>query len=259
MITKKPTQNTNIKLISSEKNLIKIKDKYAVIMFGITDNNLFFIRIIYNKNYYYENLFSFKNINVKDIFKAVLLKIKNNLIFYRFNLNKNILYLNYQTYNFKLKLKTNHLEKINITNYDSLKNNFNNSELIKEEKNIDLSYKSFNNKDFKDFCNIKLDVNILNLGNNNISDIYPLKPGNIKFIQKLYLNDNEIDTIEPLKNSKFIYLKELILSNNKLENINPLKDIIMKKLEILYLDDNYISDITVLEKVKFENLIKLNL
>ena len=86
----------------------------------------------------------------------------------------------------------------------------------------------------------------LDLGDNNISDISPLK--NLRNLLGLDLNGNNISDISPLKNLR--KLRKLDLDGNNISDISPLKN--LTDLVVLYLDGNNISDISPLK-----NLTKL--
>lgn len=82
------------------------------------------------------------------------------------------------------------------------------------------------------FINLK----ILYLDENKISDIYPLK--NLTQLEDLGLNKNNISDITPLKN--LTRLTELYLSQNNISDISPLEN--LTKLKYLNLATNLITE-----------------
>ena len=111
MIEKRVKKSTNIFLQYSEKILIKFYEEYFKFMISITDDNLIFIRLTYEKEVSYENLFSSKNKNIKEIYKQISQKAKNNEYRYSLNHDNSIIYLrcnedsttSSELINFKLK------------------------------------------------------------------------------------------------------------------------------------------------------------
>ena len=97
-------------------------------------------------------------------------------------------------------------------------------------------------------------LEILNLGSNNISDINILEKVKFNNLKGLYLDNNNIPDIKILEKVNFNQLEVLDLSYNKISDINILKNVNFKNLKKLYLNHNNISDITILEKLKFEQL-----
>ena len=257
MITKKNKDNETIYLSACIKKLIKIGKNYYILIIGKSNNKYIFIRLIYNDNYY-ENLFTFRNEDYNYIYKQLL---NNNEPLIRFNVGKSIIYLSYSQENIDqditFKLKIDEIHNINSDNI-KIKYNFN-TKFLSNEKMIILSKTSFNNKDFENLCEIKMNATLLNLENNNISDLNPLKSENIKYLQKLNLSNNKIKNIDTLDKLKLNNLKELMLNDNKIVDISILENIKLINLEILYLNNNNISNIEVLENVNFQNLTKLNL
>ena len=73
---------------------------------------------------------------------------------------------------------------------DNIKIQYNyNIKILSEEKVINLSNTIFNNEDFENLCIIKMNVTILNLESNDISDLNPLKSENTKQLENLNLKD----------------------------------------------------------------------
>jgi len=87
------------------------------------------------------------------------------------------------------------------------------------------------------------ELEFLDLGNNQISDISPLKE--LKNLEKLNLNGNQITDISPLKELK--KLKALNLSGNRINKISELG--LKKNLYLLDLSGNQITDIATINKL----------
>ncbi len=104
---------------------------------------------------------------------------------------------------------------------------------------LDLSNKKLNY--IPDLSRFKK-LEILNLSNNNISDIIPLQNLNNSNLVSLHLTNNNISDIRPLQ-----YLTNLIvlsLNYNNISDLSPLQHLI--NLEKLDLENNIINDITKL-------------
>ena len=83
---------------------------------------------------------------------------------------------------------------------------------------------------------------------------------NFPKLRVLDLNENNISDIKVLEKVNFKNLEKLYLSNNyDLADINILEDVNFRELKELDLSWNNISDIKVFEKVKFEKLELLDL
>ena len=140
----------------------------------------------------------------------------------------------------KLLNKIQNLEKI-ILNKLNVEYKVN---LTGEELKIDLNGKNVDNIGLELLCSIPYkNVEEIDLGNNNISNIEAVKNLNSPNLKILILRNNKIKDIEPLKNIST--LKILDLSFNKIENINALKEIMKnnKNLEKINLENNIIKNI----------------
>ena len=115
--------------------------------------------------------------------------------------------------------------------------------------------------DIKSLEKAKFDnLEVLNFGLNNISNINILEKVGFKELKELYLNFNKISDIKILSKLKLQKLEILHLGDNNISNnINILEKVNSKELKELYLNNNDISDIKVLSKVKFEKLELLDL
>lgn len=132
-------------------------------------------------------------------------------------------------------------------------------------KELVVSGNSFDDDNFPIVISKLINIEILDVGGNYISDLNFLIPlSNIKI---LHANNNLIQNLSPL-----VYLKklsELTLSNNQIENISPLSELenlsslsltknkiknlepisTLTKLRDLFIADNYIESISSLEEV----------
>ena len=98
------------------------------------------------------------------------------------------------------------------------------------EKEINLEGKSLDDKDLKALCTICFkNLEVLNLKNNNINNI------------------------EPVKNLRSSNLQKIDLSENQIEDFKALQDLQTKKLECLNLESNNISSIEPINKIKIKN------
>ena len=87
-------------------------------------------------------------------------------------------------------------------------------------KELDLRYENIGNKGLELFKNMKFkELEILDLSNNEISDIKALKYSDFNKLKKLLLNYNKISDIKVLENANFKDLELLDLSNNKISDI----------------------------------------
>jgi len=84
------------------------------------------------------------------------------------------------------------------------------------------------------------EVEELNLGANNISDLSPL--ANLNKLTRLDFSLNKVADLKPLEGKKNLII--LNAHGNQIEDISPLSG--MAKLEVVYLGNNQISDITPL-------------
>ena len=186
---------------------------------------------------------------------------------------------NFEKY-IKIKKSTNIIDftnnsskSFNKKNDNILNNIKNNENLLKEYnqkygtkieddkvKEINLLRHLIQNDQLKDLCKIEfIELEILNLKENNISDITALENAKFNKLKILNLDKNEISDISSLEKVNFPELKELRLFNNKISDINVLGKAKFFKLEVLDLNLNKISDISVFKKGNFKELRKLYL
>ena len=86
---------------------------------------------------------------------------------------------------------------------------------------------------------------LLDLSNNNISDVTPLT--GFTHLEKLRLGNNNISDVTPLEN--LIELVELWLDNNNISDVTPLAE--LTQLVLLDLSNNNISDVTPLAELTY--------
>ena len=150
--------------------------------------------------------------------------------------------------------KDNNSDETEFKIFDiSSENNINIEKIINEKKIIDecendMSYISHT------FKNIK----ILNLTNNNLSDINILEKMQLENLEKLCLDNNKISDINILEKVKYKELKELYLNGNNISNIEILEKVNFPNLQTLDLSCNKITNIDVFEKVNFPKLKMLS-
>ena len=141
---------------------------------------------------------------------------------------------------------------------DNIKIQYNYStKILANEKIINLSNTIFNNEDFENLCEIKMNAIYLNFQDSDISDLNSLKSENINYLQSLNLSNNFIKNIDAFNKLKLENLNDLILTQNKISNISAFENAKINNLERLYLNNNNINNIKVLENANFNNLINL--
>ena len=101
-----------------------------------------------------------------------------------------------------------------------------------------LTPEKFNELCLKEFSKLKE----LNISNNKLIDISPLKELKAPKLEKIDLSHNEIENLtgktNPFKDYNFPQLKELNLSYNYLKNVFELKAIKVPKLNIMNISNN---------------------
>ena len=220
------------------ENLNKLKIKYSSIYYKFEDEE----KINYLKQL---------NIDFNKIKRITLIKEKEN------NRNKEIIF---ETL-FSLKGIENNLIYLKIVFTESNLFEFNLFQKInnfKSLRNLYVSRCGFNSFTIG-LKNMDVNLEILDLERNKISNIDFLKNVNFKELKELNLYWNKISDIKVLEEVKFEKLKKLNLGRNKISNINILEKTKFKELKELKLNWNGISDIKVLEKVKIKKLEILDL
>ena len=95
----------------------------------------------------------------------------------------------------------------------------------------------------------------LNLSNNDLIDISPLKVLKAPHLKKIDLSHNKIEnvtgTTDPFKDYNFPQLEELNLSYNNLTNIYELKAFIAPNLKIIDISFNQFDDINLAQNIDF--------
>ena len=122
-------------------------------------------------------------------------------------------------------------------------------------------------KKILDIVNIKLSINLtgneikIELNNKNIDNLTLNLLSEIEFknLKEINLSNNIISDISPLK--KFRNLKIINLSKNKISNIDLLKEISKnnKEIENLNLSHNSINNVDILKKNIFPEIKEINL
>ena len=156
----------------------------------------------------------------------------------------------------KIPSKKVNIEDRNILigeNYNESRNN--NFTLINIDS-IVFEKKYMDEYDISYINNIFINIRILNLTNNNISDISILEKVKFEKLEKLFLDNNKIYDINVLSKVRLKELKELYLNGNNISNIEILEKVNFPNLQILDLSCNKIKNVDVVEKVNF---IKLNM
>ena len=150
--------------------------------------------------------------------------------------------------------KDNNYDYSEFKNFDiSSEKNSNIEEIINEKKIID---ECDNNMSYT--CNIFKNIKILNLTNNNLSDINILEKMQLENLEKLCLDNNKISDIDILEKVNYKELKELYLNGNNISNIEILEKVNFPNLQTLDLSCNKITNIDVFEKVNFPKLNMLS-
>ena len=192
-----------ISLIEERNNKEEKKEKY------LEDNKNFF-----------GTLFSIKNIENSLIYLKIIFSTASKLepiLFEKINDFKLLryLYIEYLHFVKKFTIKLENITKLSFINC----------------KNITIS---------KTFC---IKIEILNLRENEISNINILENDNFKELKKIDLSQNKILDIKILEKVKFEKLEILNLQRNKIINIDILENVNFKELKELNLSFNEISEI----------------
>ena len=109
-------------------------------------------------------------------------------------------------------------------------------------------------EDFFELCNKKfIKLKELNLSNNDLIDISPLKDLKAPKLKKIDLSHNQIRIISDNKNSSKYYdfpqLEELNLSYNNLTNIYELKALKTPNLKTIDISFNHFNDINLAQNI----------
>ena len=261
----------------NNKNYIHKRDKYSIsyrINFNLNNGNEY-IPIIYD-------LFYSKIFQLFTFFKIIDIKIKNNIErviidlepinkkeFLEIKLKENeAIYYNPNTnlmepFKYENNFNSNNNSNINQSYFS----NDNNQSNIYITSTIEHSkYLKYFNDQFNKNLNINM-TSIL-LDNSNLKNIGLLVLSKIKFKELIVLNldNNNISNLSPLKDCNFPKLKKLSLGSDdktslvyKIKDISPLVNCNFPDLFILNLRNNLINDISYLLFMNFPNLIILDL
>ena len=126
-------------------------------------------------------------------------------------------------------------------------------QLHRNDKYIYLNEKELDDKDFKYISRIRFNQLIeIDISENNITNVEPLKKMNLPFLEFLNLGHNKIKKIEPIAKLKSKNLQYIFLQNNQIEDIETFLESEFPSLKILRVEDNNI----IKENEKDENIIK---
>ena len=271
-----------ITLIYYDYVYITLEHKKYKLNLGITSDNLIYMKINIDEDDFYENIlekniFETTNIGIKQYYDKIYIAVLNQYYYYKFNKEKDILYLNIQyiisylniyyplngiEINIELNRKNN-LNKIKIIN----ENVINKIDMINKIYKIDLflntkinlSLKGINDEILKNLSEIEMNYLYLNLRDNDICSLKYFNSDNFKNLIVLILNFNNIINLNDLENNKLSNLKRLYIMYNKIEDIKGIKFLNLKKLELLNLSHNFIIDISPFKNLYTENLKEIYL
>ena len=201
---------------------------FKIFDFLIFDFNIK-IQTIFTKIYYSRNKILLDQ-KFKDIYKLIKVITANYKKYQNYNVFRTVSNIyNFLLFNIENKDSNTPVKELKITKLKEINNRLNNPYLI---TSIIISRQKLIN--LENICKADLiNLDVLELPNNNINDI------------------------SPLKNAKFINLKHLNLCNNKIDghNIVYFEDIYFKYLSHMNLTSNLITDFEIFEKLKnFSNL-----
>ena len=120
---------------------------------------------------------------------------------------------------------------------------------LKSIYNLGLADMGITNIQGLEYCT---NLDILDLSNNQISDLSPLS--NLQKLKALYLGENQISNISPL--SKLTSLDILEINNNQIEDIGPLAT--LTQLTFLMAFNNNITDISAMSHMSNLEIVKLD-
>ena len=232
--------------ISPLKELSKANNKIEIINLN---NNL-----IENVEIIKSNIFPFiKEINLdnNNLIQKDIDEIKELII----NKNNNI-HNDSQNYNDFENDNNNDIQ--NYNDFDDVSFNI----FLNENKAINLKRKNLGDEGFKSLIknlNSKESTDLYNAMNDKVLDKKELEKIKLEDLEILELGINNISNIDVLENLNFKELKSLDLYNNKISDIKVLEKVKLEKLEKLNLSENNISNIDVLENMNFKKLKELYL
>ena len=185
---------------------------------------------------------------------------------------KEILYNNIENEEYLIKL----IDTL-ITTYQNHPSNYfissNISKIAKNNKFIEkrILLEKIKNLERKvlDYLNIKFKVELkgneiqMNLNGKHLGNIELNLLSGIDFsnLEELNLNNNDISDIKPIKDFSTVKLKKIDLSCNKIDDINPFNEILKKNKEMRYinLNSNKINNINLFKQNKFPQLMEIKL
>ena len=114
-------------------------------------------------------------------------------------------------------------------------------QLHRNDKYIYLNEKELDDKDFKYISRIRFNQLIeIDISENNITNVEPLKKMNLPFLEFLNLGHNKIKKIEPIAKLKSKNLQYIFSQNNQIEDIETFLESEFPSLKILRVEDNNI-------------------
>ena len=140
-------------------------------------------------------------------------------------------------------------------NYFKYINTLYNLNLKEESKIIETNEKFINNYDLKILISLPItNLQVLDLKNNNITDINCLENANFPELTILNVNNNAIEDISVLEKVNFPNLEAFLARNNNIKNIDVFEKVKMDKIMQIDLRDNAIENIKPFEKHKLQSL-----
>ena len=130
-------------------------------------------------------------------------------------------------------------------------------DIEREKDKLIFFNKKINDENIKCISQIKFNnLKVINLSENEITDIKPLCNISLPYLELLNLSENKIENIAPLGQLNSLKLKYLFIQKNQIEDIQVFIDYYesnFKYLEILRLDENKIDD----KSNSYEEFVKL--
>ena len=265
-------------------NLINQNDNYMNILFDLFDSKIFQLFTFYRINdIKIQHNNGKATIDLEPVNKKEYLEIKlknNDAIYYNPNLNiMDSIYYDDNNMNNNSNINQSNISNsnnhsniyitagINTSKYLQYFNNEFNKILSPDMTSIILENSNLKNFGLKLLSKITFNkLIILNLDNNKISDLTPLKDCNFPKLKKLYLGSDDktplkykIKDISPLSSCNFPELLILNLKNNLIDDISYLLFMNFPNLIILDLSNNHIKSIHVFKNVNFPKLETLDL
>lgn len=135
-------------------------------------------------------------------------------------------------------------------------------QLSGDEEILILKHRNLGDEGLKSLSKIQFkNLKEINLSQNEIKNIEPLKNMNLSNLQKIDLSFNEIESIQIFKELKAPNLKDICLQNNKIEDFSPInKNECFKDLQRLRIEANKkIKDLDSFKNQLIKNFKRINL